>query len=94
VTQLQQAGETRAYLYGADEKVLGGLNSFYLLVDGPEVYGLPSDPKMPSLKLRSASWFSALGAVMIGVLGLISFRNRTAGRAGSSDEPRTGEPRS
>src|SRR5688500_18982742 len=28
VDQLQQAGEKRAYLYGADEKVLGGLNSF------------------------------------------------------------------
>ena len=46
--QLQQAGEKGAYLYGADEKMLGGLNSFYLLVDKPEVYGLPPDPKMPT----------------------------------------------
>ena len=30
VEQLHQAGEKRAYLYGADEKMLGGLNSFYL----------------------------------------------------------------
>src|SRR5207302_294548 len=42
--QLQHAGESRAYLYGADEGMLGGLNSFYLLVDKPEVYGLPPDP--------------------------------------------------
>jgi len=33
VEQLHKAGESRAYLYGADEKMLGGLNSFYLLVD-------------------------------------------------------------
>src|SRR5712691_1525878 len=33
VAQLQKAGETGAYLYGDDEKILGGLNSFYLLVD-------------------------------------------------------------
>ena len=93
VTQLQQAGETRAYLYGADEKILGGLNSFYLLVDRPEVYGLPSDPKMPSLKLKSSSWFSVLGAVLVGVIGMISFRNRTASRVDRSDEPRTPEQR-
>jgi formate dehydrogenase iron-sulfur subunit len=35
-------------LYGADDKMLGGLNAFFLLVDRPEVYGLPPDPKMPS----------------------------------------------
>jgi formate dehydrogenase iron-sulfur subunit len=78
VEQLQQAGEKRAYLYGADEKVLGGLNSFYLLVDKPEVYGLPPDPKMPSRNLASASWFSFLGAVLVGLMGLINFRNRGA----------------
>src|SRR5262245_60758807 len=38
----------KAALYGADDKVLGGLNAFYLFVDKPEEYGLPSDPKLPS----------------------------------------------
>ncbi len=78
VEQLHQAGEKRAYLYGADEKMLGGLNSFYLLVDKPEVYGLPPDPKMPSRNLTSGSWFSALGAVLVGLIGVINFRNRGA----------------
>ena len=41
-------GQPQARLYGADDKVLGGLNSFYLLMDEPEVYGLPSNPKVPS----------------------------------------------
>jgi formate dehydrogenase iron-sulfur subunit len=81
VAQLQQGGEQRAYLYGADDKMLGGLNSFYLLVDKPEVYGLPPDPKMPTRNLDIGSWFSALGAIIVGLMGVISFRNRGAERA-------------
>src|SRR5207247_635146 len=72
VAQLHQSGETRAYLYGADEKILGGLNSFYLLVDKPEVYGLPSDPKMPTRNLKPGAWFSVLGGMLVGLLGVIS----------------------
>jgi formate dehydrogenase iron-sulfur subunit len=78
VEQLHQVGEKRAYLYGADEKMLGGLNSFYLLVDKPEVYGLPPDPKMPTRNLNSGTWFSVLGAVLVGLMGIINFRNRGA----------------
>ena len=58
--------------------MLGGLNSFYLLVDKPEVYGLPPDPKMPTRNLDSGTWFSALGAVLVGLMGVINFRNRGA----------------
>ena len=54
-------GEKRAYLYGADDKFLGGLNSFYLLVDQPEVYGLPASPKMPTRNLIPSSLFSDRG---------------------------------
>jgi formate dehydrogenase iron-sulfur subunit len=45
VRQLHTQGETRAYLYGADEEIMGGLNSFFLLVDKPEIYALPRAPK-------------------------------------------------
>ena len=76
VEQLHGRGERGAYLYGADEKMLGGLNSFYLLVDKPEVYGLPPDPKLPSRNLKPGSLWSALGDVVIGVVGLISLRTR------------------
>jgi formate dehydrogenase iron-sulfur subunit len=78
VGQLHRQGERGAYLYGADDTMLGGLNSFFLLIDRPEVYGLPPDPKMPTRNLRSSSWLSALGAVLVGVMGLISFRMRGA----------------
>ena len=87
VEQLHQGGEKRAYLYGADEKMLGGLNSFYLLVDKPEVYGLPPDPKMPTRNLVSSSMFSVLGAVLIGLMGIFNFRDRGA-RAEGEEERR------
>ena len=69
-------GPQRAYLYGADDNILGGLNSFYLLVDQPEVYGLPRDPKLPSRNLFLSSIFSTLGAVVFGLFGLVSLRKR------------------
>ncbi len=81
VAQLQTAGETGAYLYGADEQMLGGLNSFYLLVDKPAVYGLPAAPKMPSRNLKPSALWSAIGAAVIGLMGVISFRNRGRGDA-------------
>ena len=45
VEQLHGQGASEAYLYGADTKILGGLNAFYLLMDPPETYGLPSEVK-------------------------------------------------
>jgi formate dehydrogenase iron-sulfur subunit len=87
VAQLQQMGEKRAYLYGADEKMLGGLNSFYLLVDKPEVYGLPPDPKMPTRNLQMGSWLSAFGALLVGLMGVISFRNRGAAADAVEERP-------
>jgi formate dehydrogenase iron-sulfur subunit len=77
VAQLQQQGVREAFLYGADDKILGGLNAFYLLVDKPEVYGLPSNPKVPSRSVpRSALW--AIFTSLLTALGvLFAFRGRT-----------------
>jgi formate dehydrogenase iron-sulfur subunit len=77
VDKLHGQGEGRARLYGADENTLGGLNSFYLLVDRPEVYGLPPDPKLPTRNVQRGSWFGVLGSVLLGVAGLVSFRTRS-----------------
>ena len=76
VQQLKATGENRAYLYGADERMLGGLNAFYLLVDRPEVYGLPPDPKLPTRNLVSSSIFSAVGALIAAVVGIVHLRAR------------------
>ncbi len=88
VGQLHMNGERRAHLYGADDTMLGGLNSFFLLVDRPEVYGLPPDPKMPSRNLVPGSLWSMLGAIVVGVLGLVSFRTRGTALAEGRDESR------
>jgi formate dehydrogenase iron-sulfur subunit len=77
VEQLREQGEERAHLYGDDpDGPLGGLNSFYLLVDEPEVYGLPRDPRLPSDNLGSSSLLSAASGVLLGLLGLLGVRKR------------------
>jgi formate dehydrogenase iron-sulfur subunit len=75
-----QAQKVPAYIYG-DEHMLGGLNAFFLLVDKPEVYGLPADPQLPSRNLLPSSLLSIAGAVGIGLLGLVGFRQRRMERA-------------
>jgi formate dehydrogenase iron-sulfur subunit len=77
VRQLHDQGERRASLYGADPAgPLGGLNSFYLLVDEPEVYGLPAEPKLPTRNLWPSSGLSVLSAAVVGLFSLLSFRKR------------------
>jgi formate dehydrogenase iron-sulfur subunit len=45
VSELQESGETRARLYlESPEDGVGGAGAFFLLLDEPEVYGLPPDP--------------------------------------------------
>jgi formate dehydrogenase iron-sulfur subunit len=45
VTQLREAGTAEARLYGQDPgDGIGGAGAFFLLLDQPEVYGLPPDP--------------------------------------------------
>ncbi len=70
-------GVTQAHLYGADETVLGGLNAFYLLVDKPEVYGLPSNPKLPSRSVLRSSFWGVFAALMTALGALFAFRDRT-----------------
>ena len=62
-------GESRAPISTAPTRsMLGGLNSFYLLVDKPEVYGLPPDPQVPSRNLKGpGSLCSVLGALALTV---------------------------
>lgn len=93
VQQLHQQGERRAYLYGADDSILGGLNSFYLLVDTPETYGLPRQPQMPTRNLRPSSALSVIGAAVLGVLGFFSLRRRRRdGPDGAQKAPADNRP--
>jgi formate dehydrogenase iron-sulfur subunit len=76
VKQLQARGVTKARLYGADDKVLGGLNSFYLLLDEPEVYGLPSNPKVPSKSVVGSTFWSIFTGLLVALGVLFRFRER------------------
>jgi formate dehydrogenase iron-sulfur subunit len=65
---LHEAGVDDARLYGADEAGYG-MGAFFLLLDDPEVYGLPPDPEVVSRKVKSL-WGSAAvaaGALVVGI---------------------------
>jgi formate dehydrogenase iron-sulfur subunit len=85
--QLQGEGFTKAQLYGADERVLGGLNAFYLLLDEPAVYGLPADPVLPSRTVPPSSFFSIITALIMGLAAFLSFRNRRGDEEEPVEEP-------
>jgi formate dehydrogenase iron-sulfur subunit len=77
VEQLHRQGESDAYLYGADDKILGGLNAFYLLVDKPEVYGLPSAPKVPTRSVPGSALWGVFASLLTALGALFVFRTRT-----------------
>src|SRR5205085_2552364 len=76
MTQLKERGVPEARLYGADEDILGGLNSFYLLLDEPEAYGLPKTAHLATKNLFLPWMLTAGGAVLAGFLALVSLRMR------------------
>ena len=71
--QLHSQGQTSAYVYGKED-MLGGLNSFFLLLDKPEAYGLPSRPTLSTARNVPGWLFSAGSTLVAGVLGLLTFR--------------------
>ncbi|MDN5630327.1 MULTISPECIES: 4Fe-4S dicluster domain-containing protein [Kocuria] len=69
VTQLHEQGKTEARLYGANPKDgVGGTGSIFLLLDEPEVYGLPPDPRVPTADLPRM--YKRAGAAVLGMLAL------------------------
>jgi formate dehydrogenase iron-sulfur subunit len=71
VEELRERGEERAQLYlrNTDDGIGGG-GAFFLLLDEPEVYGLPPAPVDPTQHLGQ-SWRAALGAA-VGMLGAVA----------------------
>jgi formate dehydrogenase iron-sulfur subunit len=63
---LTEAGATSAQLYlRGDDDGIGGAGAFFLLLDEPEVYGLPPDP-VDTTRDVGSSWLAA-GAAAIGL---------------------------
>jgi formate dehydrogenase iron-sulfur subunit len=66
--QLKEAGQQKAQLYLADENDgVGGAGAFFLLLDDPEVYGLPPDPVDTRRDLGSIWAAAGAAAAALGV---------------------------
>jgi formate dehydrogenase iron-sulfur subunit len=77
VAQLHAAGVTDARLYGEDpEDGVGGDGAFFLLLDEPEVYGLPPDPVVTTRDLPDMWRHAALAAVSLAALAVAGFVKR------------------
>jgi formate dehydrogenase iron-sulfur subunit len=65
--QMAAAGQSEARLYGADpEDGVDGFGAFFLLLDEPEVYGLPPDPVVTTRNVGQV-WAGVLaGAAALG----------------------------
>lgn len=74
---LHERGLKEARLYGADDTILeGGLHSFFLLLDEPEVYNLPQNPARPSNNVAPASLWTILAAATLGLFGIFFFKKQ------------------
>jgi formate dehydrogenase iron-sulfur subunit len=70
LAKLEAEGWNGAQLYGRDpDDGVGGFGAFFLLLDEPEVYGLPPDPVVPTKNLPEM-WVNtafAAAATLVGV---------------------------
>lgn len=64
--ELHEAGTGEARLYGRDPgDGVGGDGAFFLLLDEPEVYGLPPDPVVPTRDLTETMTYAGLAAASV-----------------------------
>jgi formate dehydrogenase iron-sulfur subunit len=73
LADLHEQGVADARLYGVDESdnEVGGLNAFFLLLDEPEVYGLPAHPVTTTRDLPQM-WRTAAAAAGMLALGVVA----------------------
>ena len=72
LAQLQEVGQEKAQLYLADDDDgIEGAGAFFLLLDDPEVYGLPPDPVDPVRDIGS-TWTAAGAAALALGAGLVA----------------------
>ena len=74
LAKLQREGWNGAQLYGRDpHDGVGGFGAFFLLLDEPEVYGLPPDPVVTTRDLPGTWAAAALAAATVAVGVVASF---------------------
>lgn len=76
---LHAAGVASARLYGEDpDNGVGGTGAVFLLLDEPEVYGLPPDPVVTTRDLLAMWRRAALAGGALLVAAVVSFAGRTS----------------
>jgi len=76
---LRAAGVPQARLYGHDPTDgVGGDGAFFLLLDEPEVYGLPPDPVVTTRDLPSMWRHAAVAALGLAAAAAVSFVRRSS----------------
>jgi formate dehydrogenase iron-sulfur subunit len=79
VDELHERGVEVARLYGQDpDDGVGGDGAFFLLLDEPEVYGLPPDPVVTTRDLPSMWRHAAAAAGSLVAAGALAFVRRRA----------------
>jgi formate dehydrogenase iron-sulfur subunit len=74
---LHEQGESSAQLYGNDQSDgVGGDGAFFLLLDQPEVYGLPPDPVVPTKFLPDMYKRAGLAALAFAASAIVAFAGR------------------
>jgi formate dehydrogenase iron-sulfur subunit len=82
VAELHGAGRPEARLYGADPgDGIGGAGAFFLLLDEPEVYGLPPDPVVTTRDLPGMWRHAAAAAAGLAVAVAAACLRGRGGRA-------------
>jgi formate dehydrogenase iron-sulfur subunit len=77
LAELHEAGTTEARLYGADpDDGIGGAGAMFLLLDDPEVYGLPPDPVVTTQDLPSMWRWAGAAAGVIAAGVAVAFAGR------------------
>ena len=72
VAQMHAQGMTEARLYGANDlDGVGGTGSVFLLLDEPEVYGLPPDPRVCTADLMTM--YKRAGVAALGMVAAAAF---------------------
>jgi len=77
VKHLRESGYEDARVYDPIDTSVGGLHAFFLLLGEPEAYGLPPQPQVPTIYLRSAwtaAFATAIGALIIVFTAFIVFK--------------------
>jgi formate dehydrogenase iron-sulfur subunit len=82
VADLHEAGVTDARLYGeSPDDGVGGDGAFFLLLDEPEVYGLPPDPVVTTRDLPTMWKHAAAAAGTLAAVAVAAFAAALPGRS-------------